>query len=508
MCRYILVVLLTAVALSSAGRVQKENIQLPSDALMHRETVKGIFSNSYMAYKAYAWGHDSLLVNSRSYVDDHNGWGATIVDSMSTMWIMGLYTWFDEAVNHTATVNFNQSQTNDVTGLFETTIRYVGGLLSAYELSGKKRQILVDKAEEVTQQMAYAWIGNNAIPYGKVNFATRRPRIEDTSIAGAGTLTLEWSRLSLYTGNDTYRQLAEKAMQHLIHMPSDLPGMLPQMLNPSTGDATNNYVTWGANADSYFEYLIKYARLTNTNDDSYADAWLTAVNSSIETLARRSTVGNWLYIADYDSGNVLHVGSHLACFYGGNWILGGKLTNNDNIVSMGLNLTDACWNTYASTATGIGPERFAYISSDGGYTSSSPPNADQTAFYNKRGFYITDARYLLRPEVLESNFYAWRATGDVKYWNNAISAVQSFQEYLRTSVAYTEIADVNNRASSRSDEAESFWFAETLKYLYLTFDDPQHISLDDYVFNTEAHPFMAPPATANYGSGSVFPVSD
>jgi len=105
------------------------------------------------------------------------------------------------------------------------------------------------------------------------------------------------------------------------------------------------------------------------------------------------------------------------------------------------------------------------MSSDGDYTGGSVPDANQTAFYNEHGFYITGSDYILRPEVLESNFYAWRATGDVKYWNNAVSAVRSFEEYLRTSVAYTGIDNVDDRDSTREDEMESFWFAETLKYL-------------------------------------------
>jgi len=46
------------------------------------------------------------------------------------------------------------------------------------------------------------------------------------------------------------------------------------------------FQSWGGGSDSYFEYLIKYARLSNTNDYSYADSWLTAVNSSINTLAK------------------------------------------------------------------------------------------------------------------------------------------------------------------------------------------------------------------------------
>ena len=66
-------------------------------------------------------------------------------------------------------------------------------------------------------------------------------------------------------------------------------------------------------------------------------------------LVQNSTVGNLLYLADFDGEDIRHVGSHLACFYGGNWILGGALLNNQTIIDYGLQLTDACWNTYAST---------------------------------------------------------------------------------------------------------------------------------------------------------------
>ena len=42
--------------------------------------------------------------------------------------------------------------------VFETTIRYIGGFLSAYELSGEKFPILVEKAKEVADKMAFAWV--------------------------------------------------------------------------------------------------------------------------------------------------------------------------------------------------------------------------------------------------------------------------------------------------------------------------------------------------------------
>ncbi|KAH7910255.1 glycoside hydrolase family 47 protein [Hygrophoropsis aurantiaca] len=496
---------LTALAASTAVRgepVQKAGLQLPSNASTHRDAVTQLFVTSYEAYQKYAWGHDDLMPESLSYVDDRNGWGASIADALTTMYIMGFTDWFEQAVNHTATVDFSRSQTNDTVSLFETTIRYVAGFISAYELSEEKYPVLVQKAQEIADHMVYSWVGNNSIPYGYINFTDNSPTVTTTNIAEAGTLTLEWNLLSKYTNNDTYRQLAEKSVLYMANMPGDpLPGMPAQTIDPTTGETEGGYVTWSGGSDSYFEYLIKYPRLTNTDDNIYADTWLTAVDSSIRTLLRNSTVGNHLYLADYDGNKMIsHVGSHLACFYGGNWILGGKMANNDTIVNYGLQLTDACWNTYAGTATGIGPETFAYISSDGNYTGGAAPTAEQMQFYNEHGYYITTADYILRPEVLESNFYAWRVSGDTKYLDNAASAIKSFQDYLPTTVAYTGINDVNNVTSSKIDDMESFWFAEVLKYLYLTFDDPNHISLDDYVFNTECHPFKAPPAKSVYGS--------
>lgn len=130
------------------------------------------------------------------------------------------------------------------------------------------------------------------------------------------------------------------------------------------------------------------------------------------------------------------------------------------------------------SSSGIGPEGFAYVSSDGNYTGNSLPSASQIAFNQQNGFYVTTGYYILRPEVLESNFYAWRATGDTKYLDRAASAIDSFNKYLPASVAYAGLFDVSNPTSGQYDDMESFWFAEVLKYLYLTFDEPEHISLD------------------------------
>lgn len=85
----------------------------------------------------------------------------------------------------------------------------------------------------------------------------------------------------------------------------------------------------------------------------------------------------------------------------------------------------------------------------------------------EHGYYITAADYIQRPEVLESNFYAWRVTGDTKYLDRARDAIKSFNKYLSTpsGTGFAGINDVNNPETTQIDDTESFWFAEVLKYL-------------------------------------------
>ncbi|EIN11296.1 glycoside hydrolase family 47 protein [Punctularia strigosozonata HHB-11173 SS5] len=503
--RKLLIAVVSISGSSPSALVQAVQVQ---KAGLTKAAVKKIFTDTYSAYREYAFGHDELTPESKSFSDSLGGWGASMVDAMDTMLIMGIEDWFLEAVNKTAGIDFNTTTTDSTISVFETTIRYVGGLLAAYELSDQKYPVLVQKAQEVANKLVFAFTGSSPIPFGHLNFTTNTPGTESTSVAGAGTLSLEWDRLTHYTGNTTYQNLAVAAVEHIASLPDPLPGLPAQGIDASTGEFVGAYVTWGGGTDSYLEYLIKYPRLTNDHDD-LATVWATAVDSSIRTLLSTSTVGNWTYLADLtDDAEIRVIGSHLACFHGGNWLMGGQMLNNQTIVDIALELVDACWNTYAATATGIGPEAFAWISPQTNF-SGATPSADDLAFYQEHGFYIYpgDGFWVQRPEVMESNFYAYRVTGDTKYLDRAASVVESFQQFTRASQtgAYAPINDVNSNTTTLMDDTQSFFYAEVLKYLYLTFDDPDHISLNDFVFNTEAHPFKAPPAKATYGTGKLNP---
>ncbi|KAJ7780785.1 glycoside hydrolase family 47 protein [Mycena maculata] len=406
---------------------------------------------------------------------------------------MGLTDLFEETLNYTATLDPNIPPVPQTISVFETNIRWVGGLLSAYELSGKQHPILVTKAKEFADKLAFAWVGDNVLPYNTMNFTINAPEIGtaimQTNIAQIGTLDLEWAVLSKYTGNATYGKLTEDAVLYVAGLVSRLSwfntGLAPQVIDPSTGQFDDAYIV---SSDSYFEYLVKFARYTNNENPIFLDTWATAVDSSIHTLLKTTTVGDFSYLADQDDqGLIRHVGSHLACFLAGNWLLGGQLLQNKTIVDTALLLNDG---------TGIGPEDFAYISSDGNFTGGDPITPEQLAFYDRHGFYITTSDYIQRPEVLESNFYAWRVTGDTKYLDRALSAIASFNKWLPATVAFASLNDVNNFADGGFiDIMESFW--------YLTLDDPTHISLDTHVWNTECHPLEAPPALDKYTANLI-----
>lgn len=68
--------------------------------------------------------------------------------------------------------------------------------------------------------------------------------------------------------------------------------------------------------------------------------------------------------------------------------------------------------------------------------------------------------------------------------------MQGFDNYTKVDYGYTSIGNVRNPLNTRPrDMTESFWFGETLKYLYLLFDDERElIDLNKWVFNSEGHP--------------------
>ena len=91
---------------------------------------------------------------------------------------------------------------------------------------------------------------------------------------------------------------------------------------------------------------------------------------------------------------------------------------------------------------------------------------------------VDDARFLLRPEAIESVFIMYRITGDTTLQDTAWRMFEAINNVTRTDLAYASLKDVRSESPEQLDSMESFWTAETLKYFYLIFSDPSLISLD------------------------------
>src|SRR5215469_12830078 len=96
---------------------------------------------------------------------------------------------------------------------------------------------------------------------------------------------------------------------------------------------------------------------------------------------------------------------------------------------------------------------------------------------------ITNNGYALRPEIIESAYYLHHLTNDPRYLDMGHAFFDSLTKYCRTDVAYAALSDVEKK--TKRDEMESFFFAETLKYLYLLYASPDTVDLKKVVFNTE-----------------------
>ncbi|PWN46081.1 seven-hairpin glycosidase [Ceraceosorus guamensis] len=494
--------LLLSVSSSQAVGIQSKAAK--GDAA-RADAIKQAYRTSYEGYLTYARGQDSLLPLSKRGTGGFGNWGATMIDSLTTSYLMGFKDLFDESRRFVRTVDFTKTSQSEIS-IFETNIRYIGALLSAYELSGKQYKTFINQATKIGDRVLAGWVGNNDLPYNTLqNWSSGgKPKTGNGAIiAETGTLILELTRLSKYSGNATYGQHAVRAMKATINAPQiGLPaGLHGQGIDPATGKATDDYMTWGGGSDSALEYEIKYGQLKGTTT-TWIPAWISTVKASVRYLITEAggTAKKLTYLTDYSPsyGGQIPRGSHLGCFVGGNWILGGKLLHSQAIVDYGMKLTESCINTYTSSPTGIGPESFVYKAANG---STNGVRVSNEAFYALNGYDFESTPYILRPEVLESVFYAYRTTGDKKWQDLAWNAFQSIQRYCKVSYgSFASIAEVNNTLTRKLDDSESFLYAELFKYLYLTFSDPSIASLDKYVFNTEGHPFEQEKPNADYSS--------
>ncbi|GAB0087149.1 alpha-1,2-Mannosidase [Sergentomyia squamirostris] len=449
------------------------------DIINLREEVREMFQHAYEGYLKHASDFDELRPLSCDGVDTWGSYSLTLIDALDTLAVMGNNTEFQRVVE--ILVNNSNFDSDINVSVFETNIRIVGGLLSAHLLSRRAgvelepgwpcNGPLLRMAEDVARRLLPAFDTKTGMPYGTVNLKHGIPPGETsvTCTAGVGTFIVEFGALSRLTGDPIYEEVALNALYALQTFKSPI-GLFGNHIDVQTGRWTAQDAGIGAGVDSYYEYLVKGAIMLNRPE---LMKMFNAGRASVEKFLKRD---DWYIWVSMNKGQVtLPVFQSLEAYWPGVLSLIGDISP----AMKTLHNYVAVWKQY-----GFLPEFY------------NIPNAEAGA--NREN-------YPLRPELIESVMYLYRATGDPYLLQVGEDMLRSIQHSAKTSCGYATIKNV--RDHRKEDRMESFFLAETTKYLYLLFDPDNFLNNDGrsgtvintpngecvieaggYIFNTEAHP--------------------
>ena len=352
------------------------------------------------------------------------------------------------------------------------------------ELFWKYDGLLLDLAIDLGERLLPAFATKTGIPFGTVNLLYGVPAFETTvaSLAGGGTLSLEMELLSRLSGDDRFGKAAKLASRALFMRRSKID-LLGKHIDIQEGYWSETLSGIGSNSDSYLEYLAKHYFLFPEDEDF----WM-MLSTAYAGVFDESRIGEWYVDTDMTSGiksggGARRVLESLAAFYPGLQALLGEITpaaRSLNSFSM------------VREVLGFLPERFNYgvwnldLQRDGA------------------------GKHPLRPELLESCYFLHRATKGIKadpsstsgwQWANDF-ALHKLENATRAECGYAGLREVrphttgmidgsNNKGIHWLNEMPSFFLSETLKYLYLTFDENNMLHRDNdrqWIFTTEAHP--------------------
>ncbi|CAF0866549.1 unnamed protein product [Rotaria sordida] len=446
--------------------------------LQYKNHVKQMFYHAYDSYLKYAYPYDELRPLTCDGYDTWGSYSLSLVDAIDTLAVLGNNTEFARV--YTLIQNLDIERDINVS-VFETNIRVIGGLLSAHLLA-KRMNVsvnstwpctgpLLDLAVSLADKLLPAFDTETGIPYGTVNLVWGVP-IGETNItctAGGGTFLIEFGTLSRLTGDPKYERAALKALKGLWSKRSSI-NLVGNHINIQTGEWTAYDCTIGSGVDSYFEYLVKGAILFRQPELIYM------MNEYIKAIdAYMSDGTGWFVYANYQQGRkTMPLFASLDAFYPGLLTLLGKLDRARET----LYAYHTIWRKYGSM-----PE-----------------------FYNLAQHDCAQGRegYPLRPEHIESIMYLSKATNDDTFLFMAADIFDAIESCCKTSCGYTSLKSVKDH--HLDNRMESFFLAETIKYLYLIFDEDNFLHsngeyatehqtslgscfLDTgYVYNTEAHP--------------------
>lgn len=486
-CASLVLVLLACLSRRDLSSAEDSAPLTHAKILQSREDVRAMFTHAYDNYMELAFPHDELKPVSGGWTDswaelgnlamqglpaNYSGVAMTLVESMSTLAVMGNTTEFSYAVRWCAA---NLSFDLDIrVNVFESNIRLVGGLISAHMLASDPALGLMDDtgpvysgellalAVDLAERLLPAFETPTEIPYAWVNLRRGVLKGETTeqNTAGGGTFILEFGMLSSLTQDWRFGRAALAALRGLWSLRSGL-NLLGNTVDVRTGKWIHGHAGVGAGSDSFYEYLLKCYVLFDHLD---CRSMFLASYEAIQVYAFKDP---WYIEASMKSGDTLYAEAQgLQAFWPGLQVLHGDLAKANRTHRAFHSL----WRKY-----GVLPERHSLVSNT---------------------LHRSEKYYLLRPEHAESTMHLFQSTKEPYYQRVGREIAQGLRKRTKTPFGFASVHDVSTW--ELEDRMCSFFMSEHLKYLFLLFDPTNFAHSLEWSFTTEGHLFKLPLSNATH----------
>ena len=417
------------------------------------DDVRSEMRSAWRNYRQHAWGKDQIKPISGGFesfpLKDHH-LGMTIVEALDTLWIMGLDEEFRDGV---AWVRANLDF--DVDGevsVFETSIRLVGGLLSAYHACGDP--VLLAKARDLADRLLPSFAASPlGIPHRFINLRTGALRDPITNPAETGSFIPEYGFLSRATGDGRYRAAAKRALVSMFERRSRI-GLLADAMDCMTGEWKSRRATIGPPSDSYYEYLWDGWDLLRDRDCLQMYRTLTAAILKHQPVRRGPNL--WFANVDFETGKPLDTEQdELGSFYGGLLAQGG------------------------AGAIGAAHTRtWARVQQRYGVLPESIDSTDMRALSKSNA---------LRPELADAAFNHWLLDRREEWRMICRDHFLAMKRWNKAPFGYADLSDVTASPKAQSDHCPGYWWSEQMKYYYLIFADTPRVDYRRLYLSTEGN---------------------
>ncbi|RSM05828.1 hypothetical protein CDV31_009404 [Fusarium ambrosium] len=467
------------------------------------DAIAEAFRHSWQGYYNYAFPKDTLHPLSRTFENDLSGFGSTAIESLTTAIIMGEKSIIDRVIWYIGGATFTVTKlVEEEVNVYDATIRLVGSMVSAYDLlNGPYRKYATTKSSLdalLNQAVVFAEVLNVAfgtktrIPAAGM-FLTpmiqRSGRLE-TTLAVAGGMGVELDAIHHRSGYKSLWKNFVNGFKALIKQPvvhhRVLPGLLPDKVNTHQAGFASTKGGYTRNTAGFYHGMAKLRNLDSERYKRITKLWTKSAEAIMKHLSSHPYTHahrNMTFLSRFQDAQHLPGAEITSCSAGAMFMLGGATLKRQRYIEFGLRIAETCWEVANGMPSGLPPQKFKWVDAEleAGTRRNPLPPVHLEELANKTGFWPTRRSYHLESDVIETMYYAYRLTGDVKWQNRAWDMFVNINSSCRVPHGFVGIKDVTVKDGhdingERVDDLrqlinkmEGEWMSRTLKYFYLMF---------------------------------------